>query len=133
MTETFVPPRREAIVAPDARWVRDYRNYALGTAFVATFFAGLARALQRTELELLVAVTLASALVLYVMLDAKLHGKVFERGFMWVFWFTWPLAIFVHFFWTRRFRGLLVALGWGTLALVTALLGAGLGALIKAL
>lgn len=133
MTETFIPPKRPLAVADDSAWVTSYRAYAFGAAFAAAFFEGLARALGETPLEALVALTLCSALVLYATLDAKLHGKAYDRASAWVFMYTVPVALLVHFVWTRRFRGLLAYLGWGALALLTVLLGFGLGTLIRAL
>jgi hypothetical protein len=129
--ETFVPPKRPA--TPDTEWIAEYRNYALAAAFIAAFFEGLGHAWERGEIQVLVALTLASAISLYATLDAKLHGKQYERAFAWFMMFTWPVALLAHFVWTRRGRGVFVYLGWGTLAIVTTSLGYGLAAALAAL
>lgn len=127
----FVPPPRP--VPRDDSWVLDYQRWTLGLAAVLMFMSGLSQAFEGPRLIALVALTGASTCALYAALDARAFGKPYPRTFQWAMFWTWPVGMLVHLFWTRRWRGVGLYLLMYLLALVAAGAGYALGRLLATL
>jgi hypothetical protein len=127
----FVPPPRP--VPHDDSWVLDYRRWTLGLAAALAFMEGLSEAFQGPDLIALVALAGASTCALYAALDARALGKPYPRTFQWAMFFTWPVGMLVHLFWTRRWRGIGIYLLMWMLALMAAGAGYALGRLLATL
>jgi hypothetical protein len=124
----FVPPPRPA--PRDDGWVLDYRRWTLGVAAILAFMEGVCESWRTDGARALVALAAASTWPLYAALDARAVGKPYPRSFQWLMFFTWPVGMLVHLFWTRRWRGVGIYLLMVTLGLLALGCGYALGSLL---
>jgi hypothetical protein len=77
-----------------------------------------------------VAITIPSSLILWCGMDARLHGKIFLRGFVIPMMVTWPVGVAVHLIWTRGAKGILTYALFAVAAIAAAGAGSGVASLI---
>jgi hypothetical protein len=103
-------------------WVIDDRRRAFALVYAASFCAGLTSE-SGGPLQVLAALTNASAIALWCALDARCHDKLFLRSYAWLMMFTWPVGVLAHAVWTRGARGV----GFYAAALVAWFVAAAVG------
>jgi hypothetical protein len=87
---------------------RQVRASLVAAVYVLGGLWGLHAALTRdsASVQLGLSILFASTVALCCIADAKVVGKPMLISFQWLMFFTWPVSVPAYLVWTRRLRGL---------------------------
>ncbi len=90
---------------------RQVRTCLLATLYVLAFLGGVHAALtsQSGGVQLGLSALFASTVAMWCIADSKVVGKPMLISFQWLMFFTWPVSVPAYLMWTRRLRGLALA------------------------
>lgn len=81
-------------------WVPVYRKRVAALVLALAFVQGLV-GYRDGGARIVSIFGFASALVLWCVLDSRMHGKLFLRSYGWLMMFTWPVGMLAYLVWTR--------------------------------
>jgi hypothetical protein len=99
---------------------RQVRTLLLGSLYVLAFLGGVHAALtsQSGVVQLGLTALFASTLAMWCIADSKVVGKPMLISFQWLMFLIWPVSVPAYLMWTRRLRGLGLAMLHALLLLI---------------
>jgi hypothetical protein len=104
-----------------------YRQRASVGVYVLLVPWVFAATTHHRAIDLLLEIALGVNVLIWCLLDARIHDKSFQHAFVLPFLATWPVSLAVHLVWTRGARGLVSYAMALVVAAVVLLLAAVLG------
>lgn len=99
-------PRRIAHDGGQRVLLNRYRQRAFAGVYVPLVPCVFAATKHLRLVDVLLELALGVNVLIWCLIDARIHGKVFQHAFVLPFLATWPISVAFHLVWTRGPRGL---------------------------